>query len=55
MSALAKTYGASVNDLHSISKGHPEYYTDAYHYKAAAIELQGKQVGDTIKEQLKGK
>ena len=55
VSALAKTYGASVNDLHSISKGHPEYYTDAYHYKAAAIELQGKQVGDTIKEQLKGK
>jgi lysophospholipase L1-like esterase len=52
---LAKTYGAAVNDLHAISKGHPEYYTDAYHYKAAAIELQGKQVGDTIKEQLKGK
>jgi hypothetical protein len=39
--------------IHSISKGHPEYYTDAYHYKAEAIELQGKQVADTIKEQLK--
>ena len=55
VSELAKTYGAAVNDLHSISKGHPEYYTDAYHYKAVAIELQGKQVADTIKEQLKGK
>lgn len=52
---LAKTYGAAVNDLHSISKGHPEYYTDAYHYKAAAIELQGKQVAEVIKEQLNGK
>lgn len=53
VSELAKTYGATVNDLHSISKGHPEYYTDAYHYKAVAIELQGKQVAETIKEQLK--
>jgi lysophospholipase L1-like esterase len=50
---LAKTYGAAVNDLHSISTGHPEYYTDAYHYKAEAIELQGKQVSEIIKEQLK--
>jgi lysophospholipase L1-like esterase len=50
--ALAKTYGAAVNDLHSISKGHPEYYTDAYHYKAAAIELQGKQVAEAIKERI---
>lgn len=50
VSELAKTYGATVNDLHSISKGHPEYYTDAYHYKSAAIELQGKQVAEKIKE-----
>ncbi|MEI7946901.1 MAG: SGNH/GDSL hydrolase family protein [bacterium] len=53
VSELAKTYGAAVNDLHSISKGHPEYYTDAYHYKAVAIELQGKQVAEIIKAQLK--
>jgi len=52
VSELAKTYGAAVNDLHSISKGHPEYYTDAYHYKAAAIELQGKQVAEAIKERI---
>lgn len=52
VSELAKTYGATVNDLHAISKGHPEYYTDAYHYKPAAIALQGKQVAATIKEQL---
>jgi len=52
VSELAKTYGATVNDLHSISKGHPEYYTDAYHYKAVAIELQGKQVAEAIKERI---
>jgi lysophospholipase L1-like esterase len=55
VSELAKTYGAAINDLHSISKGHPEYYTDACHYKAAAIELQGKQVAELIKEQLNNK
>lgn len=45
---LAKKYGASVNDLNSISKDHPEYYKDPYHYNAEAIELQGKQVVETI-------
>ncbi len=45
---LAKKYNAEINDLHSISKGHPEYYRDAYHYKPNAIELQGKQVADTV-------
>lgn len=45
---LAQMCSAEINDLHSISEGHPEYYSDAYHCKAEAIELQGKQVADQI-------
>lgn len=45
---LSKLLGAEINDLHVISLGHPEYYSDAYHYKAEAIGLQGKQVADHV-------
>ncbi len=45
---LGEKYNVEINDLHSISKSHPEYYTDPYHYNRVAIELQGKQVTDTI-------
>ena len=45
---LAKKYGATVNDLHSISKGHPEYYSDPYHYKAEAVKLQSEKVAQEI-------
>jgi hypothetical protein len=51
---LGKKYGAEINDLHSISKDHPEYYNDPYHYKGVAIGLQSKQVADTIKQLLTG-
>ena len=51
---LAKKYGATVNDLHSISKDHPEYYRDPFHYKAVAIELQAIKVNNIIKNALKG-
>lgn len=50
---LAKMCGAEINDLHSISEGHPEYYSDAYHYKAEAVELQGKQVADRVEQSLR--
>ncbi len=50
--AMAKTFGATVNDLHCISKGHPEYYRDAYHYKPEAIELQAQQVAETVTKVL---
>lgn len=50
VSELGQQYGAGINDLHSISKGHPEYYKDPYHYKKAAIELQAKQVAEKIGE-----
>lgn len=50
---LAGKYGAEINDLHAISKGHPAYYRDAYHYKLEAIELQGKQVGEVVAKALK--
>ncbi len=53
--ALAKKYNAELNDLHSISKGHPEYYSDPYHYKKVAVELQAKQVADVIATTLKAK
>lgn len=45
---LAGELSAEVNDLHSITLGHPEYYSDDVHYKAEAIELQAKQVADQI-------
>ena len=52
---LAKKYGASVNNLHSISKGLPEYYKDPYHFNTEAIALQGKQVADTIEGLIRAK
>jgi hypothetical protein len=51
---LAKKYGAEINDLHSISKDHPEYFRDTYHYKENAIELQAMQVSKTINKLLVG-
>ncbi|MFK5923945.1 MAG: SGNH/GDSL hydrolase family protein [Verrucomicrobiota bacterium] len=45
---LAKKYKAAINDLHSISKGHPEYYSDPYHYKKVAVELQAQQVAKVL-------
>jgi lysophospholipase L1-like esterase len=51
---LAEKYNAKVNDLHSISKDHPEYYSDPYHYKKVAVELQAKQVADVLAATLKG-
>lgn len=50
---LAGKYNAQINDLHSISRGHPEYYSDPYHYKKVAVELQAKQVADMIVMTLK--
>lgn len=55
VSRLAKKYGASINDLHSISKGISEYYKDPYHFKKEAITIQGKQVADTIEELIRVK
>jgi lysophospholipase L1-like esterase len=49
---LAQKYGATINDLYGISKGHPEYYKDPYHFKPGAIDLQGKRVGETVKKAL---
>ncbi|MCF6314208.1 MAG: hypothetical protein L3J39_17300 [Verrucomicrobiales bacterium] len=45
---LAEKYKAKINDLHLISKGHPEYYSDPYHYKKVAVELQAKQVVEVL-------
>jgi hypothetical protein len=45
---LASEQNAVVNDLHALSKDHPEYYTDPYHYKPVAIQLQGKQVAESV-------
>ena len=50
---LAKEYHAEMNDLHSISKDHPEYYRDSHHYKPEAISLQAEQVSDTVRNLLK--
>lgn len=47
--SLAKKNGFKINDLHSISKDHPEYYADPYHFKKVAVELQAKQSAEAIK------
>lgn len=49
---LAKEYGATINDLHAISEGHPEYYRDSCHFGPIAIDLQAEQVADRIMERL---
>jgi len=51
--ALAKKYKAKINNLHSISEGHPEYYSDPYHYKKVAVELQAKKVEEVLAGSLK--
>lgn len=51
---LGRMYGTEINDLHSISNGHPEYYVNPYHYNKQAIELQGKQVANKIEKLLIG-
>lgn len=45
---MADEYTTQINDLHSISEGHPEFYLDAYHYKPEAIKLQADQVASQI-------
>jgi len=51
---LAEKYDAQVNDLHTISKDHPEYYRDPYHYKSEAIRLQSQQVVQVVRDLLAG-
>lgn len=51
---LGAQYGAKINDLHAISKDHPEYYKDPYHFYPVAIQLQSQQVAAIIQEGLKG-
>ncbi|MCF7976214.1 MAG: SGNH/GDSL hydrolase family protein [Phycisphaerae bacterium] len=50
--ALAEKYHLEINDLHAISKDHPEYYRDPYHYTPAAIRLQGEQVAEKVRTVL---
>ena len=52
---LVKEYGLEINDLYSISKDHPEFYKDPYHYKPEAIELQAKQVASILEKALQGR
>ena len=49
---LSDRYNLKVNDLHSISKDHPEYYRDPYHYKPEAIRRQGDRVARMIRPLL---
>lgn len=53
--SLAAEFGLMINDLYSISKDHPEYYKDPYHYKPEAICLQSEQVVLEIKKALSDK
>lgn len=49
---LARQFDAGLDDLHAISDGHPEYYTDPYHYKPEAISLQAAQVAKMVQGAL---
>jgi hypothetical protein len=49
---LAAACGASVNDLHSLMKGHGDYYRDPYHYLPKAIAIQVKAVATAVQSQL---
>ncbi len=51
-SELAKSINAPVNDLSTLMKGHPEYYTDDYHFCAEAIDIQAKQVTKLVRNKL---
>ncbi|MGE4488489.1 MAG: SGNH/GDSL hydrolase family protein [Kiritimatiellales bacterium] len=50
--ALAQEYGFEIDDLYSLSKGHPEYYKDPVHYKPETVVLQGNQVASVIQKAL---
>ncbi|MBI2441203.1 MAG: SGNH/GDSL hydrolase family protein [Lentisphaerae bacterium] len=52
---LAEQFGAPINDLHSISKNHPEHYADACHFGSAAKGLQAGQVVNQITALINGK
>ncbi len=45
---IAKNLSLEVNDLHSISKDKPDIYSDNFHYKKEAVDLQARQVADKI-------
>lgn len=45
---LAIQFGCEVNNLHSITDNHPEYYRDVYHYKPEAIALQASLVSKEV-------
>ena len=45
---LATSVNAAINDLYSISDGHPELYRDSYHYNKEAIALQATQVAERL-------
>lgn len=52
---LAVSFSAETNDLHSISRGNPEYYRDPYHFKPIAVKLQAAQVTERIIGALEGR
>jgi lysophospholipase L1-like esterase len=50
--ALAKELVLSVDDLHALMKGHPEYHSDPFHYKPQGIDIQSDAVAKVVAAQL---
>ena len=50
---VMKGAGIPIDDLHSPMAGHPEYHSDDFHFKDAAVQIQGAQVASIIKETLR--
>lgn len=44
--------GIAVDDLNSLTRGHPEYHSDNIHFNRQAIVLQARQVADHIEKML---
>jgi len=45
---LASKFGATIDDLFSVSRGRPELFSDPYHYKPDGIKLQTEKVSAAV-------
>ncbi len=49
---LVQPAGIPVDDLNSLTRGHPEYHSDNVHFNEQGIKLQARQVADQIEKVL---
>jgi lysophospholipase L1-like esterase len=49
---IVQRAGIDVDDLNSLTRGHPEYHSDNVHFNSDGIALQARQVADHIAKLL---